>query len=307
MYEHFTHYAPLDSPRMKRFATELSTGYADLCDAVIAPSKTIAEILRERGVHTPIHVLPTGVDLDRFASGDGARFRRAEKIPADSIIVGHVGRLATEKNLDFLVHCLVEHARGNPRIHVVIVGDGPESSAIDAQFQNAGLSHRLHLTGTLAARQLADVYRSMNVFAFASRVETQGLVLAEAMAAHVPVVAIDAPAVRDVVRDRSNGRLVVGEETSSFVEALDWATSPENCPGLEIGTATTAKSYSIETTGRKLANLYKSLERRVARPAYSHTESVWSVARRRLHKEWLLAVHRGHALHDTWRAPESNP
>ncbi len=102
LYEQYTHYVPGNSPLLQRFAIQLVTHYANLSDMVFAPSESIAALLVERGVRTPISVVPTGVELHRFAQGDGAGFRRKMGIPENAFVVGHIGRLAPEKNLPFL-------------------------------------------------------------------------------------------------------------------------------------------------------------------------------------------------------------
>ena len=101
-YEDYTHYVPFDSPALKEVAINLSTEFANLCDGVIAPSESIAALIKKRGVTSPIRVVPTGIDVKAFAAGDGACFRKKFKIPAKAFVVGHVGRLAPEKNLGYL-------------------------------------------------------------------------------------------------------------------------------------------------------------------------------------------------------------
>ncbi len=194
MYEQYTHYVPGDSPVMKRFVISLGTEYANLCDYVIAPSESIANVLRERGVTTPIASIPTGIDRNKFAKGNGNRARREYKIPQRSLVIGHVGRLAPEKNLPFLCDAVIRVLLDQPKAMFLVVGAGPSETEIRASFENAGLSHRLRMTGALDGIQLADAYRAMNVFVFASKSETQGMVLAEAMTTGAPVVALDAPA-----------------------------------------------------------------------------------------------------------------
>ena len=71
LYEQYTHYVPLDSEALQRVAIQMATEYCNLCTHVIAPSQSIAELLVQRGVTTPITVIPTGIDLDFFGSGDG--------------------------------------------------------------------------------------------------------------------------------------------------------------------------------------------------------------------------------------------
>ena len=303
-YEKLTQYVPLDSRRMKRFAAELATGYADLCDAVIAPSQSIAELIRARGVKTPTSVIPTGLDVTRFADADGSGMRAHLGIPADATVLGHVGRLAPEKNLDFLARVLARQAHRDRRTHVVVIGDGPERSRIRRRFEEAGSANQLHLTGTLEGRELIDGYATMNVFAFASKVETQGLVLSEAMAAGVPVVALAAPGVRDVVRNGDNGRLLDAEDAEAFMAALDWATACEHRERLIAGARRTAQTYSIESTAGDLLALYQALPVSAERAAGAF-ESSWNEARRRLREEWVIASHRAHTLRESWREPRA--
>ena len=98
-YEDYTHYVPFDSPTLKDIAINLSTEFANLCDGVIAPSESIAKLIKKRGVKTPIAVVPTGIDVESFAAGNGARFRKKYKVPPAAFVVGQVGRLAPEMNL----------------------------------------------------------------------------------------------------------------------------------------------------------------------------------------------------------------
>src|SRR5207302_412824 len=115
MYEQYTHYLPAATETVKNFAVHLPTGYANLCDHVIAPSPSIAAILRERGVETPISSIPTGIDPNLFAQGDGAAARRKYGIPEGAFVIGHVGRLALEKNLVFLAHAVAALVHSDPR------------------------------------------------------------------------------------------------------------------------------------------------------------------------------------------------
>ena len=114
LYEQYTHYIPGDSPALKRFAIELATRYANLTDQVFAPSESVRDLLLERGVTTPIAVVPTGVRLESFAQGDGLDFRRQTGIPETACVVGHLGRLAPEKNLEFLRQPEIKFRVGSP-------------------------------------------------------------------------------------------------------------------------------------------------------------------------------------------------
>src|SRR5262249_14703042 len=106
MYEQYTHYVPVNSAVVQNFAAQLATEYAHLCEHVIAPSESLAGVLRERGVTAPVSVIPTGIDPGRFAGGHGSAARRRYGIPHHAFVVGHVGRLAPEKNLGFLARAV---------------------------------------------------------------------------------------------------------------------------------------------------------------------------------------------------------
>jgi len=301
MYERYTHYVPGDSPRMQRFAIELATGYCNLCDAVIAPSETVAEIIRERGVEVRIEVIPTGVELEVFGAGDRARGRRRARLPDDAFVVGHVGRLAPEKNLGFLAAALARFCADDASARVLIAGAGPSKRDIEDRFEAAGVRERLTMLDVLDREALVDTYRALDVFAFASETETQGLVVTEAMATGVPVVAIDASGVREVVRDGYNGRLLSCADVDEFVAALAWVRrlAPGDAARLRDGALETADRFSIQRTARRALALYADLVQAGAagRPV---AQSRWESAKQRLAEEWKIVKNIATAAGDAW-------
>lgn len=264
MFEQYVHYWPVHNEGVKRFMVKLAAGYANLVDRVIVPSESVRDILLKRGVKTPMEVVPTGVDVKHFSKGNGKRFREQNQIPADAFVVGHAGRLATEKNLEFLTQCLVEFLKKEPKAHALIVGLGPSEKMIKDAFTRAGLKNRLHLTGVLHYQHLVDAYFAMDVFAFASLSETQGIVLVEAMAAGVPVVALDAPGVREVVDDGQNGRLLNEMDRQSFVDALLWVLRlpVKESQGLKKAALSTAQKFPIDAASKHVIELYEKLRSR---------------------------------------------
>jgi 1,2-diacylglycerol 3-alpha-glucosyltransferase len=221
LYERYTHYVPLDSDALKRMAIQLATDYCNLCDTVIAPSESIAALLFDRGVTTPIRTIPTGIDTEVFARGVGSSFRKRAKIRKETIVIGHVGRLAAEKNLSFLVDALIPCLHERPDTMFLLVGDGDAREEMLSRFAKEGLEDRIHAPGKLTGADLTDAYGAMDCFAFASQTETQGIVLAEAMAAGNPVVALDGPGVREIVRDGENGSLIPADaRPEAFCQAL---------------------------------------------------------------------------------------
>jgi glycosyltransferase involved in cell wall biosynthesis len=278
MYEHYLHYVPAEASRLRQFVIALVSGYCDLCDRVIAPSQSVATILRRRGVRTPISIVPTGVEVQRFGSGDGRTFRRSLGISPRAFLAGYVGRLAPEKNLPFLAEAICAYAARGKTAEFLIVGSGPSEDAIREIFDQQGLSRRLHFMGSLDGQDLVDAYHAMDVFVFASYSETQGMVLTEAMAAGKPVVALDGPGVREVVKDRYNGRLLKRRSTRDFAAALAQIASASPQRRDEFGQAArqTAERFSMDRCARKLLGVYKSVLKQ--RPPGPRDEGVWHQA-----------------------------
>ena len=291
MYEQYTHYVPGDSETLKRFVINLSTRYANLCDHVFAPSASIASVLRRREVVVPIDVVPTGVSLGLMSRGDGAGFRAVMGIPKDAFVVGHVGRLAPEKNLGFLTDAVVAFLTSSPRACFLLVGWGPSESALRRAFQKAGLADRLYETGVLSHPILASAYQAMDLFAFASKSETQGMVLTEANAAGVPVVALDAPGVREVVVDGENGRLLEEDTVEAFSRAFRWLSemTPERRKELRQAAKAAAQRVSLETTARKALSIYEGvLERGIS--GSSEDDTALSGTLNLIKAEWDLLM-----------------
>ncbi len=289
LYELYTHYVPGDSPRLKRFVVEFVSGYCNLCDAVIAPSESIQQLLRKRGAKVPIEVIPTGLDPIFFAQVDTADVRTAMRIPVEAFVVGHVGRLAPEKNLEFLAEALTRFLLTNEDAHFLLAGEGPAKTSMLEKLYSAGLESRIRFLGVLGREELVKAYRAMDVFAFASKSETQGMVLTEAMAAQVPVVALDATGVREVVRDGMNGRLLQTEQPESFVEALSWIASldPRTYRGLAEAAGETAKQFSMPVVAGRALDLYRALAGRTASEKEIE-QSRWTSARRMIREEWRI-------------------
>jgi len=287
-YDLYGHYVIKNSEATKRLALALSVGYAELCDAVIAPSNSMAAFLAPKIRNTRTVVIPTGVNIEKLGSTDTTGIREEYGIPDDTFVVGHVGRLAQEKNLKFLTDAIVDFLRGRDSAHAVITGDGEMADQMRDAFAEAGLSNRAHMIGFKTGKHLARAYAAMDVFAFSSVSETQGLVLIEAMAAGVPVVALDANGVCDVVVDRVNGRLLANDaSTSAFSKSLNWVadSSTTDINELETNAKETADQFSQLKTVQKTLELYSSLiNAQPVRAKIAH--STWEDAKRRLTAHW---------------------
>lgn len=261
LYEQYTNYLPIEGDFARRAAIALATAYANSCDLVFAPSQSLVDIIRERGVETAALVQPTGIDVEAFAKGDGPTFRRERGISQRAFVIGHVGRLATEKNLDLLMDGCLRALAKEPAMRLVMVGNGDRREAAESAARDAGLSDRVVFTGPLQGESLAAAYASFDVFAFTSQSETQGLVLVEAMASGTPVVALDGPGVRDVVTDGSNGYLLPGdasaEEFASKLLAIRKAGNERR--SMRLRAAKLAREYEHMKLARQAVQRYADL------------------------------------------------
>jgi len=297
LYEENVHYMPGNEEALKRFMIELSTGYANLADHVFAPSESILLMMKERGVTTAIDVVPTGIYTEEFNRGAGKAFRKKLNIPADAFVVGHVGRLAPEKNLEFVAHAVAQFSKKEPNAHFLIGGTGPSEESIKEIMAKEGLADRLHLAGMLKGKELVNAYHAMDVFVFASQSETQGLVVTEAMASGVPVVAIDAPGVREVVKDGVNGRLLVNESIEDFVSALKGIKklSPVQIRKLKKACKETAGHFTMKDCAQKALGIYVSLTINNGFSRRETEDGFWSNAVRSIQTQWGLAKNLTHA------------
>jgi glycosyltransferase involved in cell wall biosynthesis len=289
LYEEYTHYVPGNAPRFRRFIIEAANRYANLADQVFAPSESIMTLLRARGVTTPITVIPTGVRTEHFAMGDGGRCRKAMGIPADAFVIGHLGRLAPEKNLAFLAAAVASFLQSDDRAHFLVIGTGPSGTTIREIFARQGLESRLHVAGILGREQLADALHAMDLFAFASKSETQGMVLTEAMAAGVPVIALDGNGVREVVADTGNGRLLHKNTIEAFAEALRWAAAlpPGEFRQLQQGARQTAEAFSMSRSADRALACYEDLCGRLSADQSKQVER-WSKLLGLIKIEWEI-------------------
>ncbi|WP_246131820.1 glycosyltransferase [Pistricoccus aurantiacus] len=307
LYEHYTHYVPGDSPRMQRFAIALSTEYTHLCDAVIAPSESVRQLLQERNANPVVAVVPSGVDTERFGQGDGSALRRRLGIAPGAFVVGHVGRLAKEKNLPFLAQALVELLSRRDDVHFLVIGDGDARNTIEEIAETNGVAARVHFTGKLQGQALIDAYHAMQAFAFASHSETQGMVLVEAMAAGLPVVAVDAPGVREVLRDGCNGYLLAEDDAQAMADALmDLVEDPERLAKMRHQALLVAQEFDESRCARLCLTLYRQAIAGGG-PVSHADDGTWERVRGRLGAEWHMLCHRGRILRSLFQSMPNQP
>jgi glycosyltransferase involved in cell wall biosynthesis len=258
--EYLHHYAPfLPAGWLRVLARRLSRSQCNALDAVVVPSTAMRERLGQYGVSVPMHVLPTGIPMQRFTAGDGPRFRARHGLAVEQPCALFVGRVAFEKNIDFLIEALALARRDVPDLVLLITGEGPAEAALHCQAEAAGLGDAVRFLGYLdRQRELPDCYAAADCFAFASRTETQGLVLLEAMASGLPVVALAAMGTRDILAP-GLGCLAPEDDVAAFAAAM---VSVLRDPALRARLSQEARDYAGEWADDRLAAKLAELYRR---------------------------------------------
>lgn len=257
--EYVQHYAPfLPSGWLKRQACALSRRQCNALDAVIVPSSAMRQRLTDYGVSQPMHVLPTGIPVERFAHGNRQAFRYQHGILSTRPLALFVGRVAHEKNIGFLLEALVYARRQRPDILLLIAGEGPALEALQQQVKALDLRDNVQFIGYLdRVEALPSCYAAADVFVFASRTETQGLVLLEAMAAGTPVIALAEMGTTDILGP-GRGALAPVAEPQAFATALaDFFNRPSAWRHLRAEAPGYAAEWSDRAMAGRLAELYR--------------------------------------------------
>lgn len=257
--EYLFHYVPV-LPRswLRSAARRFSRSQCNELDAVIVPSTAMADILRGYGVTRPLHVLPTGLPARQFVGGDGCYFRSRYGIDKDRRLLLFVGRVAHEKNIDFLIDVIEHLKHSQPKALLLITGEGPALASLTAAVQQRALSEHVRFLGYLDRNsELHDCYRAADLFVFASRTETQGLVLLEAMALGTPVVALAELGTRDILGRQLGCRIAPADAKAFSAIVEDLLDDPPRLKALAVEAHRYARTWAAEEMARKLALLYR--------------------------------------------------
>ena len=255
------HYLPLvPAPLLRQMARYFSRHQCNALNGIIVPSVAMRNRLLEYGVTTPLHILPTGIPLGNFDHGQGQRFREEWQIPPNRPIALFVGRVAHEKNIGFLLDMMQHALQLRPDLCLAIAGEGPALGDLVAQTRSLGLSGNVRFIGYLdRAQSLPDCYAAADVFVFASKTETQGLVLLEAMAAGLPVVALAEMGTKDIL-EPGKGCLTPSDNPSEFAHAVcTLLNDPEQHAHKAAEAQAFASTWSDTACAHRLARFYREL------------------------------------------------
>jgi 1,2-diacylglycerol 3-alpha-glucosyltransferase len=237
------------------------------CAGIVAPGNELSREIGDRLGRRPrplVRTIPTGIEVAKLAALPAADPRSVAGWPADAVVVASLGRLAPEKSVDLILDAFGEVAADEPAVRLLMIGGGPSESSLGARAAKPDLAGRVHLTGQLPRLEALSLAKGADLLFAASRTETQGLVLAEALAVGLPVVALAGPGVTDSVRDGVDGLVVAVDPAvdrrSRLAAALDGLVrDPARRAVLAEAAVAGADRFDVATRIDSMVALYREL------------------------------------------------
>ncbi len=193
-----------------RFVKRVSRNFCNAADEVIVPTQKAKDLLLSYKVSTPMHIIPTGLELNRFNQAvfdeqSKQEIRSKLNLTPDDFVLLYLGRVSNEKNIDELLDYVFPLLAAKPSLKFVITGEGAAENRLMRRVKREGFSGKVIFTGPVAFREVPNYYAMADLFVSASQSETQGLTYIEALAAGLPILVRDDPCLKDVVQEGYNG------------------------------------------------------------------------------------------------------
>lgn len=253
----------------KKVVQHFTKFYCDkTVEELIVPTKKTYQLFKEKYQYERnIHVIPTGIEIERFYDENINKasvnnIRKHWNIKNDDFVILYVGRLGFEKSIDFLIDCQSHFVKQNPNCKLMIVGDGPDLPKFENQVDKLKIKDNVIFTGKVPWEDVPLYYNLCSVFATASKTETQGLTVIEAMASGSPVVCIDDESFKNVVVNKSDGYLFKNKREYKKI-ICDLLNNPEDLDRLGSQARVSSEVYSSKYFAQRVAEVYKlAIEKR---------------------------------------------
>ena len=257
LWSKYTHYFFKGKVLKPKVFERISRISGNRCDLVVAPTERVKDELIKYGIKKQIDVIPTGIELGKFENVKKGFLRKKLGIKEKDKILLYVGRLAKEKSVDFLIRMFQYVQNEEKNCVLVLVGDGPDKKKLTRMIRKFP-EGKIFLSGFLKPEDMPQVYSDADLFVFASKTETQGLVVPEALASGLPVVAIKDEAFEYIVKNGENGFLVEPEEKEFAAKVLE-VLKGRKYDEYKYNARISVKNYSVEEMAKKLEAIYSSL------------------------------------------------
>lgn len=259
-YRDYYHYIIFVPKKIALWITDLVVnGYCRKCDAIIAPSSAIKKLLFDEGIKKSVYVIPSGINIDQFSADKGSRdeIRKKYGVKPEEVLLITASRVVPEKNIDFLVRAFAIIRKTRKDAKLMIVGEGSFRDELDALVKELSLEDSVIFTGLLDKEGMIAHYQACDIFTFASLTETQGLVAVEAMAAGLPVVAVKASGIEDMVRSGQDGILTDNQEENFAENAIKLIENADLRKKMSASARVDAQEFCIAPWVNKVVAFYK--------------------------------------------------
>lgn len=259
MLNKYTHYFLKGKILRPRFMEKYSKILCNASDHIIAPTEKVKKELIRYEIRKPITVLPSGIDLNLFIKGKRGFLQKKYPALKNKSVVLYVGRLGREKSVDFIIKSFALALKKEPDMVLVLVGDGPDKSMLEKLTEKLSINGSVIFTGFIPQKDIPHVYKSADLFVFASQTETQGMVLIEAMDSSLPVLAVDHSAFDETLQSGSNGVLTRKNVTEFAGHILLLLKDTALRLRLAKNAQESVQKFSAKITSEKLEELYQAL------------------------------------------------
>lgn len=235
--------------------------FVNRCDLVFTPTETMKGYLLQSGAESKIEILPTGLEDEYFdLNGNESKEIRNTYIGDNKYLFCTVSRLSKEKNLHFFIDGLLElKNKIGDCFNTMVICDGPLKKELEERVQRLGLHNNVTFIGKVDNKKIKDYYGACDLFLFSSKSETQGIVLLEAMASKLPVVAVKASGVMDVVKNDVNGYMTTENKEDWAKRILDIIMNNNLRLKLKDGAFRTSKEYSNSKIAKLALHYYEEV------------------------------------------------
>lgn len=249
-------YVPIVQDFVGKMTDDFIRGYLEKCTHIVAPTPSIKELIRKKYVsNIPVSVVPTPIDLRNYEDVKPESLRAKLGIENAEILL-FLGRISEEKNLDFLLKAFKGILEERPGVKLLIVGKGPSLHSVERLAKELGIRRAVLFVGAVPHDEVPNYVAAADVFVFPSEVETQGLVLIEAMAAGTPPVAVITTGSQDVLAD--GGGVLVTAKLEAFKKAvIDLLSNPDYRKKMAEKAQEIASSYTIDAATAKMEKVYE--------------------------------------------------
>jgi len=224
LYDQYTHFVPLIPEKLaNKIVINQAVKYANRANQVIVPTPGVKEIIQSWGVlNKNIEAISTGIEEEFYQNPDRNKIRNKFDIKDNEILLLLVSRLTQEKNIEFLFNSIIKVLKNNKNTKFLIAGDGYLLLKLKKIARENNLEDKIFFAGIVKKEKIKNYYSAGDIFVYASKSETQGMIVSEAMYCGLPIVAVNATGICDLVQNNVNGFLAQESEVefASSVEKL---------------------------------------------------------------------------------------